>query len=133
MRALAYILGTIIGLIGAAIAAGILIWITIKTGMVFGIATIILGAIAGGAFAIGYRIGGGEPSGVSVLVAALMGLIAIGAAYFGPGIWLSSNGLDINTYLELIEFGILDVVFIVIGALGGRAAGRAIINAPQST
>ena len=84
----AWILGSFLGLIGIVLAAVLFVFITLKTGHIFGIAAILCGAIAGGAVGFGYKMGGGRIGSKSeaqlfLWVLTGFGFLGVLAAYFG--------------------------------------------------
>jgi len=126
-NAKAWALGLILGFFGIIISASLFVYIVLKTEVIFGILAVACGAISGGAVGLGYRLGKGtfkakKDVTIFLWVLTLFGLLGMLAAYFGP-YFLFMNGLSFSLYFTLIEFGLMDAVFILIGALGGRWAG----------
>ena len=127
-----WLFGIILGIIGIVVGGGIFIAITLKTGMIIGFAAILVGAIAGGGFGLGYKLGNGKfkdkPDVQRFLaVATIFGLLGMFAAYFGPYIFLfAPKGINLALYLSAVGFGIRDILFIAIGAFGGRWAGKSL-------
>ena len=127
----AWTLGVILGIIGVILSAGVLIYITLKTERIFGIVTIISGIISGGAVGLGYKLGKGNLTSKSQVqmflwILTFFGLLGVSAAYFGPYILFAANGISFLDYISLIGFGFMDIIFILIGAYGGRYAGESL-------
>lgn len=129
-----WIKAALLGLVGIAISAAIFFGMMIATERVFGIAAIFTGALAGGMAAIGYKIGGGvltKKSEVSNLLnfATIIGLLAVAAGFvIAPYLYFAADKLDFFTfwslYSEVGGFGFIDVIFVAIGAYGGRWAAK---------
>jgi len=122
------VLSVFFGIIGAIIAAFIFFQITLNVGWIFGIATYGTGALVGVFTVLGYKIGGGKfktDADVNFVKysAIVMGVIAGILGYFGLYILLVLLGvsdISFSEYIGILEFGIFDVVFIGISALGAR-------------
>ncbi len=132
----AWVLAFVLGLVGILVSTGVFFGIMLATGRIYGIVAILTGAIAGGIAAYGYKIGGGTfktEMDVSKLVWFVtgVGLIAVLAGFvLGPyGYFLLNAGfIDFGTFWRLFTAlgGIepIDVLFMLIGAYGGRWAGK---------
>ncbi|MBT5023098.1 hypothetical protein HOK51_08090 [Candidatus Woesearchaeota archaeon] len=125
--------GLLFGLIGIIISAIIFVVVAVKTDTIFGIVAILCGAISGGAFGLGYKIGKGTFKKEAcvknfLLFATAFGLVGVLAAYLAPSIWFAMHGIPLSFYLSLIEFDFMDALFIAIGAYGGRWAGKKVAN-----
>ncbi|MEM4230526.1 MAG: hypothetical protein QXF25_01495 [Candidatus Pacearchaeota archaeon] len=124
-----FILSIVMGLLAVIISAAILVIITYKTGRIFGIITFLSGVVCGGATGWGYKIGKGKivsknDAQFFLTLCTIFGAVGVIAAYLGPYLILFSKFLSLNSYLNLLKFGILDILFIVLGAFGGRWAGK---------
>lgn len=127
----AYITGIVLGIIAAIISVGIFIVFTVKSGIIFGLAAVLVGVVSGGAVGLGYRLGKGKITNDSeaakfLWTLTLFGLLGMLIAYFGPYLYFATGGLNISMYLTLIGFDWMDILFIAIGAYGGRWAGKKI-------
>jgi len=127
----AWTLAIIFGIIGIILSAVILILIMLKTGYIIGIVTVLGGALSGGAAGLGYKLGNGnlkDKSEVQTFLWILTGFGFLGvlAAYIGPYFVFFSPNLGFSLYISLIGFDYKDVLFLIIGALGGRWAGERI-------
>ena len=122
----AWTLGFIFGILGIIVSAFVFIFVALKTGYILGLITVLCGALAGGAFGIGYRIGKGKLYSKAQVttfehILFFFGLFGLLAAYFGPYLLFD---LDFSAYLSLIDFNLQDFAFILAGAIGGYYAGK---------
>ena len=127
----AWILGILFGLFGILISAGLFAFIALETGMIFGMVAILCGGISGGAVGLGYKIGKGKLKSKKEVntflsVITLFGLFGIIIAYLGPYWVFASKLLSFSMYMSLIDFNLMDLMFMFIGAYGGRWVGARI-------
>ncbi|MBI4045044.1 MAG: hypothetical protein HY392_05025 [Candidatus Diapherotrites archaeon] len=131
----AWFLAIIFGLIGIVISAAVFFGIMVATERVFGLVAIFTGAIAGGIAALGFKLGGGsfkEQKDVSnfLLFATIIGFLAVVAGFVvSPYFYLGGFGrMEFGTFIELYSslggFSPIDLLFVAIGAFGGRWAGQ---------
>jgi hypothetical protein len=123
-----WLFAIILGVIGVLVSAGIFVYVAYATERIFGLVAVACGFISGGAASLGFMLGGGSfriKSDVDAYLwmSTIFGLLGVLSAYFLPYLILFS-AMPMATYLNLISFGILDVVFIAIGAYGGKWAGQ---------
>ena len=126
----AWLAGSVLGVLGIIMSAGVFIFITLKTERIFGIVAVLCGALSGGAVGLGYKVAKGELTSKSQVTSFLwvltfFGLLGVLTAYFGPYI-LFLGDLSFGEYISFIELDIKDAFFIFIGAYGGRWVGEAI-------
>lgn len=122
-----YVLGSILGLIGAAIGGTILALITIKTGTMYGYLSILSGIIAGLLFGLGFKLGKADfktKAQVStyLMVAMVFGLLGVIAGYVGIVAYFVNDGLPFALVSQ--EFDLRDILFLVLGGYGGRLMGK---------
>jgi len=131
----AWILSIVLGLVGIAISAAIFFGMMVVTGMIFGLVAIFTGALAGGLAGLGYRIGGGQLQTKSqasnfLWLTTIIGLISVVAGFtLAPYIYTGAYAMTdfisfVELYAKLGGFSIIDVLFVAIGAYGGRWAGQ---------
>lgn len=127
----AWTLAIIFGFIGVIISGAIFFAMMYYTDRIFGLVAIACGFISGGAAGLGYRIGKGSIHGGNVkkflTVSALFGLLGVAAGYMAPYVYLASQLgrlFTLSGYFALMEYGFMDLLFIAIGAWGGRWAGQ---------
>ena len=127
----AWVMGVILGILGVIVSSGIYIYIAWTTERIFGIVAILCGLIGGGAAGLGFRLGRGQISSADsakkfLAVTTIFGFLGVAGAYIGPYLIFGWIGLPFSAYMELIEFDIMDVLFIVFGTFAGRGAGKSI-------
>jgi len=140
----AWIIGIIFGIIGIALSAFLFYLTVLATGHVYGILSIIIGAISGGLFCFGYKFGREIISHAEakslIYASAIIGMIGMLAAYFGQAILIvfemifsgelspSNIFFVFRLYSVLIGFGLFDILFVAIGGLGGLWAANRIVG-----
>jgi hypothetical protein len=124
---IAWSAGILSGLVSVAISAFIFVLIAIKTGYIFGFVSILCGVISGGIVGLIYKLANGRISNrkearIFLFVLTIFGLLGVLAAYALP--FFLFNTESFIEYLSIIDFDLKDVLFIVIGAFGGRWVGK---------
>jgi hypothetical protein len=127
-NALAWVAGLLVGMVGIAISAAIFVIIAMNTGYIYGAVAILCGALSGGIVGITYKLAKGKilnPTQAKIFlwVLTVFGLLGVLAAYVSPYIIYPVDGGGFIGYVKFMEFDIKDVLFIVIGAYGGRLVG----------
>jgi len=122
-----YVSSILLGLIGAIVGGAIYFGSVIYTHYAFGLIIFFTGAFAGFCLAFGYKIGGGRLKRKeeiiflkysSMLVGALSGVFGYFGLYFLGN--LLGIPLSFSEYIQLIDFGIVEIIFIAIGGIGGN-------------
>ena len=97
-------------------------------GKILGIVAILCGGISGGAVGLGYKLGQGKidskkEANTFLWILTLFGLFGVLVGYLGPYLIFASKGFSFSMYFSLIGFDFISLLFIIIGAYGGRWAG----------
>ncbi len=117
--------GILFGVGGILLSSIILYAIVSKLENIWGWFTIISGMISGGAFGLGYGAGKGKVNeqnkNTFMYLCIFFGFFGVIMFYLIPFILYN---LNFNDYLEFMNIGFLDIIFILLGAYGGELAGK---------
>ncbi len=121
----AWLLAVILGSVGVLISGALFFAVLYFTGIIFGILTIGCGVISGFASAVGFKIGKGSFStdkhvSAFLHLATAFGFLGVVAGY---GALLGFDFLTGNP-TPWVNLDLMDLLFVVLGAYGGRWAGE---------